>query len=307
MSTTVAELCDAYQAWAQGYYRLSRTPLNIRAALKPLRGRWGTAPAAGFTAKQLRELQTSLAGSGRLCRRSVNDLVQIIRGMFKWAAREETAGVDELLPHRLELVEPLKPGRSPARESEPVKPVSLEDVSATVLLAPLPLAAMIQVQWWTGMRSGELVGLKLSEIGGRLTDSPCWIYRPARHKTAYRGKTRTIVLGPQAVKVLEEWIGKLEAATREAGPDAFAPGAPVDALWPMRPLSYYRAIRRLQERHHLARWNPHQVRHAAATRLEHEVGLEAASQVLGHASPTTTRIYVERGLEVAIKAMTQLG
>ena len=40
-----------------------------------------------------------------------------------------------------------------------------------------------------------------------------WIYRPASHKTKYKGKVRLIVLGPQAQKVLRPYLNR--------DPDAF--------------------------------------------------------------------------------------
>jgi integrase len=40
-------------------------------------------------------------------------------------------------------------------------------------------------------------------------------------------------------------------------------------------------------------WHPHQLRHAAATRLRKEHGLEAARVVLGHAGAAVTELYAE--------------
>ena len=51
------------------------------------------------------------------------------------------------------------------------------------------------------------------------------------------------------------------------------------------------------------RWSPNQLRHAAATEIRREFGLEAAQVILGHSQANVTQVYAERdiakGLEVA--------
>lgn len=53
------------------------------------------------------------------------------------------------------------------------------------------------------------------------------------------------------------------------------------------------------------RWSPHQLRHAAATQVRKEFGIEAAKAVLGHSATNVTGIYAEvdrsRAVEVARK------
>ncbi len=71
--------------------------------------------------------------------------------------------------------------------------------------------------------------------------------------------------------------------------------------------SYRRAVARACERAGIPHWHPHQLRHNAATRLQRELGIEAARVVLGHKSPLVTEIYVERDLELARSAMARLG
>ncbi|MBX3316476.1 MAG: site-specific integrase [Phycisphaeraceae bacterium] len=56
------------------------------------------------------------------------------------------------------------------------------------------------------------------------------------------------------------------------------------------------------------RWNPHQLRHTAATRIRKEHGLEAASLILGHASAVVTdAIYAERDLGTAARVARAYG
>ncbi len=55
------------------------------------------------------------------------------------------------------------------------------------------------------------------------------------------------------------------------------------------------------------RWAPNQLRHAAATEVRREFGLEAAQVVLGHASANTTQIYAARDLQKGVEVARAIG
>jgi integrase len=55
------------------------------------------------------------------------------------------------------------------------------------------------------------------------------------------------------------------------------------------------------------RWHPHQLRHAAATAIRGQFGLEEAQAVLGHSELSSTQIYAEKNLETARAVMRQTG
>jgi integrase len=55
------------------------------------------------------------------------------------------------------------------------------------------------------------------------------------------------------------------------------------------------------------RWHPNQLRHAKATELRREFGLDAARAVLGHRSPQITEVYAEIDLAKAAQVMERLG
>ena len=54
-------------------------------------------------------------------------------------------------------------------------------------------------------------------------------------------------------------------------------------------------------------WSPNQLRHAAATAVRARFGVEAARTTLGHADLSTTLIYAERDLELAVRVALELG
>ena len=66
-----------------------------------------------------------------------------------------------------------------------------------------------------------------------------------------------------------------------------------------------RAIHRACDKAGIDRWGPNRLRHAAATEVRKEFGLEGAQIILGHASADVSQVYAERdiakGLEIARK------
>jgi integrase len=60
--------------------------------------------------------------------------------------------------------------------------------------------AMVTLQILTGMRPGEVVRLRAIDVQKSNTG---WLYRPPRHKTKSKGKSRVIHIGPRARAILE--------------------------------------------------------------------------------------------------------
>jgi integrase len=57
----------------------------------------------------------------------------------------------------------------------------------------------------------------------------------------------------------------------------------------------------------LPHWHPNQLRHAKATEIRREAGLDAARVVLGHRSPQITEVYAEIDVNKAAEVMAKLG
>jgi integrase len=55
------------------------------------------------------------------------------------------------------------------------------------------------------------------------------------------------------------------------------------------------------------RWHPNQLRHAFATRVRKEHGLEAAQVLLGHARADVTQVYAERNQQLASEVVARIG
>jgi integrase len=67
------------------------------------------------------------------------------------------------------------------------------------------------------------------------------------------------------------------------------------------------AVGRACQRANIEHWHPHQLRHAAATELRREIGIEAARVVLGHRSPGMAELYAEADRQAAAAAMARIG
>jgi integrase len=268
----------------------------------------------------------------RLSRRVINQRVNTIRRMFRWAVSEEL--VPSSVASALGAVDGLRQGRSEARETKPVKPVDMAIVNRVLSYCPPTVAAMIQVQLYTGMRSGELVKIRPVDLD---TSGRIWEYRPQHHKTSHHGHERPIYLGPMAKKAIKPFLkrrvdthcfspaeamaqrrqeandkratppgqGNERGTNRKANPSK-QPGDVYTTNSYRQALVY--AIRRAREDGKVVPdFTPHQLRHTAATRVRKEYGLDAARAVLGQRSLSMADDYAELDRGKAMQAMAKLG
>jgi integrase len=228
-----------------------------------------------------------------LSRRYINDNIDRIRRCFRWATEEE------LIPgevyQALRAVSSLAKGRSAARETDPIRPVDLETVEATLCRLSNTVADMVKSQLLLACRPSEICQLNAREI-----DRSCdvWLYEPARHKTEHRGQTRRILIGPKAQRLLDPYLFRSPETpcfvSRRTG-RGYTTGA------------YRLTIIRACRKAGIAKWTPHQLRHTKATEVRAKFGLEAAQVFLGHGSADVTQIYAERDRSLAEKVAREIG
>ncbi len=115
----------------------------------------------------------------RHVRSSCNEMGQILLRVFKWGERKGHAPIGTL--GRLNAVEFLKWGQSPARESVDVKPVPVETVTATIGHATRVVGDMMRVHLLTGMRSDELCNMTPGQIDRA---GEVWWYTPSSTRTS---------------------------------------------------------------------------------------------------------------------------
>ena len=126
-----------------------------------------------------------------------------IKRIFKWGASQELVPVK--VYQALSTVAGLQKGRTDAVESPPIAPVADELVDASLPYLPEIIADMVRLQRLTGCRPGEVCILRPVDVD---TTGDVWIYRPASHKTQYRGRERMIYIGPKGQDVLCPYLDR---------------------------------------------------------------------------------------------------
>ncbi len=288
---------------------------------------YGTTPAASFGPLALKAVREHMVDSQRWNRETLNGHVGRIKRVFKWAASNEL--VPPSVFHGLETVAGLRRGRTTAREGGRILPVSEEHVDAVLPHLSRQVRAMVEFQRVTGCRPGEIVILRPGDID-RTAD--VWVYTPATHKNAHRGHSRRIYCGPQAQDVLRPFLlrptdeytfSPVEAERERRETRHAARVTPLSTgnvpgsnrtKHPKRTAgthyttsSYARAIRTACKASEVPHWSPNQLRHAVATRLRRDYGIEAARVALGHSDAGTTQIYAEVDEQLARKVAAEVG
>lgn len=331
----VAELWDAFDDFARQHYRTSAgVPTSevkeYSAAYAVLREAFAAVPAAEFGPLALQAVRQLMIGRG-WCRRRVNKQVGRVKRVFKWGVANEL--VPAATYQALAAVQGLQLGRSAARETDPVGPVAVEHVEATLPELTPTVRGMVLLQLYAGLRPGSVRGLKPGHVE---RSGAVWVYRPPDHKTAWRGRDLAVPLGPKARAL----VGPLLDAAGE-GEYVFSPARSREEMYAMRraarkcpvyPSSpkvgdqrkpaaqlrrrsrgwftdtgYAQSVRKACRRAGVPPWHPGQLRHTFATEVRRLYGLEACQVLLGHAKADVTQTYALRNLELGMRVAEEIG
>ena len=326
---TVNELILRFWQHVEKHYRHpDGTPTsevaNFRYALKPLRELYGRTTAAKFGPLALKAIRKPMIDAG-LARGEINSRIGRVKRMFKWAVAEEL--IPASVHHGLLAVEGLKAGRTEAKDSPPILPVSDDDVDATLPKLNRHVAGMVQVQRLTGMRPGEVCILRRRDID---MSGNIWFYRPEHHKTQHHGKARVVGIGPKAQEILkgfftlniddyifsprrmmEERYAEMRQARKSKVPPSQvcrkkskAKRRPGERF---RRESYGRAVLRGCIKANVPHWHPNQLRHSYATEIRKKFGLEGAQVGLGHSKADVTQVYAEVNAALVVKIASEVG
>lgn len=295
-------LGDVAAAWIahceRTYVKRGRITSEVhcnRAALLPLSRLYGAEAAADFDARKLRAVREAMVEGGWV-RKTVNDHVARIVRAFGWAVTEKL--VPLAVHQELLLVEPLSAGRrDDLAEGEPVDPVPHADVLAVLAGAHLHpkrkrravLAAMVRLQLLTGMRPGELCGLRADQID-RAREP--WRYGVTEYnKMLHKDVTRDVFFGPEARAVL----GPLLAACGPADPVFGFPPWRAKADWsPITTARYRNRVRLACLSAGVPVWTPNRLRHNRATEvMDRYEDDRAVAAVLGNSPEVARQVYAK--------------
>lgn len=288
---TVGDLIEAFESHAASYYRdatgeATSTILRVRAVLDSLRPQ-AVMSADAFRPSTLRRIRDGWVAAGK-ARSTINQYHSLVVQIFRWGVGQEMVKPETLTA--LEAVELLSAGRSGARETDRVLPVPDADLEAVRSIAPALVRDMIDLQVLTCARPGELKGLKVGDI---IRTGEVWFAALSRHKSAHKGKTRTLYFGPQAQVLLAPYLDGRR---------------PEDYVFTRHsPEWFAKTIGALCKQANVPIWTPNQLRHLGATRVRAAVNAETASILLGHSNLSTTEIYAEKNDAAARAAVALMG
>ncbi len=299
-SITVAQLAAEYWKFAKGYYVKNGRPTDelpgLKIAIRHLIENYAQTPVDHFGPLCLANIQQQFVAAGH-CRRYINQNTGRIKRMFKWGVARELVPVKTY--QAISTVSGLRKGKTAARESTPILPVSDEDVEKTIAnLRNSVTADMVRIQSLTGCRPGELFIMRPCDIDRSGAEHiGVWLYYPESHKMEHKERHRVIVIGPNAQSILCKYLLRNEKQLcflRTGGK-------------PYKRWHYAQHIAWACDKAGTDRWAPNQLRHAAGTRIRAKYGLEAGQVILGHANADVTQIYAERDLAKAIQIMQEVG
>lgn len=348
---TIADLVEMFIAFAERHYRQPTGEHtsefgSYSLTVQPLLRLYSDKPVAEFGPVALKTVRQAMISGSWLTteehkkrtprqrcwsRKVVNQRINRIRHVFKWAASEEL--LPTALYEALRTVQGLQVGRTIATEYPDVAPIADDIVEKTLPHLHATARAMVQLQRFTGIRPGELVIMRPCDIdmdGIMVDDIRVWVYRPGHHKTAWRGHSKAAVIGPRAQEILRPFLNRPADAycfsPREAmaarhaersrrreskryGAAATELGKHEQAMWGNRYTicSYGQVIRVACVKHGIEVWSPNELRHSMGTQTGAEFGLDAARTVLGHKDPKITTLYAARDLREAARVVAAIG
>jgi integrase len=327
---TVIELTAAYWLFASSYYCKNGQPTSeqtsIRLAFRPLLELYGRVKVTEFGPLCLEAVRQKMIDA-RITRNRINQHVGRIRRMFEWAVSKELIPVT--IYQSLLSVKGLRKGRSAAKESEPVLPVSQEHVAATLPFLTAQIQAMVRLQYLLGCRPEEITLIRPCDIRER--EGSVWEYVPMSHKTEHHERQRRICIGQQAQEILLPWLdrsGEMYCFSPKEARAAFDAERKRKRQTPRTPSSrarqrkrkprkqpgiryttksYGYSIRKACKKAGVPQWCPLQLRHSRGTEIRKEFGLEACQVILGHSKADVTQIYAERDFDLAKRVTQKMG
>lgn len=263
-----------------------------------------------------------------LGQRTINQRVQRVIRMFKWATEEEIIPPGIHIVASLMSVSLLRNGRFGAKLPRRIQAARQDEFDKVKPHLTPHVRAMAELIALTGMRSADACGMRPIDID---RSGDVWKFRPVKFKrSSMDGQPpRVIYLGKNAQAILQPFLDR-----RAPEEHLFSPAESMEsfresqkhkgggkgtrpkkrALNPKRvPRKYYDSSALYQAVHAagieagIADFFPNRLRHMAATRFRKMYGIEDAKILMGHGSISTTEIYAEQDALRSIEIMRDIG
>ena len=234
-------------------------------------------------------------------------------------------------------VKPLRIGTSTAPDNAKRKRVSDEEFDKVLKCLGRVVGDMLKLIWHTGMRPNEVCSMRPYDT--LRDDKKCWLYIPGRdlspvgkHKTMRFEKVKVIPLAKESQHILrrcikdfdskdyifspiesvQEFLVKKAKERKTPLSSGNRPGTNRKEHPMIKPRDRYdhhtlrRACQRACTRAGVDPFVPYDLRRSMATRARATLGKEAAKVLLGHASTSTTEIYLLEEVQEAMKVAKAL-
>jgi len=212
---------------------------------------------------------------------AANRTLEVVRGMFNWAMREEIAGI---------TVNPCAQMQPPSEEKERERALSDAEIAAfwsrldaTGITPAIRLALRFVLV--TAQRKGEVAAAQWQDID---LDAAVWTIPADRSKN---GLAHRVPLSPLAIGILAE-------AKKLAGRSRFVFASPVTGR-AVGVATLGNALRRESKTFGIEAFTPHDLRRTAATQMA-STGIPRLTigKVLNHVEPGVTSVYDRHGYDL---------
>ena len=204
---------------------------------------------------------------------------------------------------------PMRKVDAPKKVRKPVDALTKEQAAhffKVLSQEPLDFHCMLLLLLTTGLRRGELCGLKWTDLdykGKTITVRRNVAYTAEFGLTVDTPKTvnsvRVIPLMESALRLLEQYQEQAQREHRDTPlKDAYIFPSLDDVFTPRTPDSLTRRVKKFMRRYDLPDLSPHDLRHSCATLLLSQgADIKSVQEILGHADASTTlNFYVKADL-----------
>jgi integrase len=279
---TVRDMAERYQSDQEPKISASKR-YHLASAVRFMSELFESRPAQEFDALQFSRIRAHLIKQG-YSRKYGNDILVIAKRCVTWAMQRDLISTD--LHTKIQSVDLITAKEAPTKQ---VLPVTNTVVEWTLPLLSTDFQDTIRFLRASGCRPGEARMMRVGDV-----DRENWLFKPTKHKTAHKGKSRAIPIPSNVQAMLLPRLLRPD--------DAFVFGAD-GGTRPYEKRSLGRAIDHAIKRLNVERdeagdppiehWHPYQLRHARATEVRAKYGVEVAQVVLGHSRIDMTQHYAE--------------
>ena len=286
---TVQDIAERYSSATRPITAESKR-YHLDSSVRILKELFGTRPVSEFNALQFTRFRSALIDEG-YSRKYCNEILTWVKRCFTWAMQRDYVTTDQHM--KIQSIANVNADEAPTKE---VLPANEDDVNATLPRLSKDFQDTIAFLRATGCRPGEARTMRVGEI-----DRESWLYKPSSHKTAHKGKARIIpipsnvreLLLPRLLRPADGFVFGADGGERPYEKRSL--GRAIDHA--IKRINKERAATRKKEKlkpeelPDVGHWHPYQLRHARATEVREQYGVEVAQVILGHSRIDMTQHY----------------